>query len=319
MKTPMHVVLGASGATGRAVVNALLIKNLPCKAVGRSKINPAVETVNANLLDPLQVKKVLENATHVYVCVGLPYQSEVWLRDWPLLMKYVIAACAEYDVKIIFFDDIYMYGPAPLDVPFDENHQQNPTTKKGIARKHTADLLLKALQENKVQGVIGRSADFYGPYAVNSPFYIYFLERMLKGQAPIFMTKTNVPHTYANAIDNANALVALALDPRTYGEVWHLPVGPPVTLEQVMNVINKELKTNFKAKFLPGIVRNVSKFFISSLKEVDEMLYQFNNEYVMSFDKFQKHFPEFLVTPYDQGIKAMINSFQESPTTASLS
>jgi hypothetical protein len=83
-----------------------------------------------------------------------------------------------------FFRQCVYVWPTPLSIPLDENHSQNPTTKKGLARKQTADLLLKAIKDNKVNAIIGRSANFYVPYAANSPLYISFLERMLQGKAP---------------------------------------------------------------------------------------------------------------------------------------
>ena len=47
----LHVVLGASGATGGAVVSELKNKGLSIRAVERSKQVDGVETVFANLLD----------------------------------------------------------------------------------------------------------------------------------------------------------------------------------------------------------------------------------------------------------------------------
>ena len=41
------------------------------------------------------------------------------------------------------------------------------------------------------------------------------------------------------------------------------------------------------------------------------MLYQFETDYMFSYDKFQKQFPKFEVTPYQDGVKNMVVSFQE--------
>ena len=41
------------------------------------------------------------------------------------------------------------------------------------------------------------------------------------------------------------------------------------------------------------------------------MLYQFQSEYIMSFDKFAAHFPDFQVSTYEEGVQEMIASFQE--------
>lgn len=59
-------------------------------------------------------------------------------------------------------------------------------------------------------------------------------------------------------------------------------------------------------------MRKILALFIPMLKEAGEMAYQFNSDYVMSFDKFKRQFPEFKVTPYAQGIREMIRNFKES-------
>jgi nucleoside-diphosphate-sugar epimerase len=310
MSSELHTILGASGAIGRAVIKELQNRKLAIRLVGRSLKIEGIEIMQADLLNSSETKKAIQDSTHVYLCVGIPYRTDVWLKNWPLLMQNVIAACVDANAILIFFDNIYMYGAPPLTIPFDENHPQNPTTQKGIARKQTADLLLKSIKENKLTAVIGRSADFYGPSAANSPFFISFLERMLKNKAPQYLSKPGIKHTYANCMDNGKALVAIALDPTTYGQVWHLPVGEPITIEEVAAIFNKELGTNFKISFLPAIVRKILSLFISPIKEASEMLYQFNDEYIMSFDKFKKHFPNFKVTSYEEGISEMINSFK---------
>jgi nucleoside-diphosphate-sugar epimerase len=310
MENRIHTVLGASGATGQAVIKELRNRNLPFNAIERNKKMAEVETISADLLNRDEAIKAIQHSAYVYLCVGLPYQSEVWAKNWPVLMQNVITACEKAKAKLIFFDNVYMYGPSPLSVPFNEQHPQNPTTKKGRARKQTTDLLLAAIVEHRVQAVIGRSADFYGESAVNSPFYISFLQNMLKGKAPQVLGKKGVPHTYAYSGDNGKALVALALDDQTYGQVWHLPVGKPITFDEVHQMLNGALGTNFTLGYVPKLMRKILSLFIPAITEVEEMLYQFETSYKMNFDKFKKHFPDFHITPYQDGLKNMVQSFQ---------
>jgi nucleoside-diphosphate-sugar epimerase len=311
MNKQMHTVLGASGATGRAVMAALKSRNLTFNTVERSKKLEGVETIIADLLDAAATLKALQHSDYVYLCVGLPYHSKVWAKDWPILMHNVIEACEKAHAKLIFFDNVYMYGPAPLATPFDETHPQHPTTKKGLARKQTTDLLLEAIAQNRVKAVIGRSADFYGAFAVNSPFYISFLQNMLRGKDPQVLGKKGISHTYAYSGDNGKALVALALDESTYGQVWHLPVGEPITFEDVNALLNTALGTNFKLRYIPKIMRKILGIFLPPIVEVEEMLYQFEHNYAMNFHKFKSHFPDFQVTPYKDGITEMVQSFQQ--------
>lgn len=310
MNNELHVVLGASGAIGQAVVAELKLKNLKVRAVERRKKIADVETVNADLLDLDQTVKAIKGSTHVYLCIGLPYRSKVWLEEWPRIMENVIAACESVKARLIFLDNVYMYGPVPLKAPFDESHTQYPTSHKGKARKRIAIMLMEAHDAGRVKAVIGRSADFYGPFAVNSPFYISFLERMNEGKNPQSLGRIDVKHTYAYSLDIGRALVALALDEKTYGQVWHLPVSEPVTVKEVVSKFNKVMGTSYKVSMMPRFLLSILSVFIPLLKEAKEMVYQFDYPYMMSYRKFQNHFPDFKATALEDGIKAMVESFK---------
>lgn len=311
MNNQIHTVLGASGATGRAVIKELQNRGLLIRAVERRRKWQGIETVTADMFDKTEAIKAVQGSSFVYLCIGLPYQSKVWTSDWIRLMQNVIDAAEKANAVFIFFDNVYMYSQ-PLAIPFTEKQSQNPTTQKGLARKQTTDLLLKAMAENRVKAVIGRSADFYGPYATNSPFYISFLQNMLKGKVPQVLGKKGITHTYANTEDNGKALVALALDETTYGQVWHLPVGKPVTFDAINEMLNKGLGTDVKLSYVSKFMRKLLTVFIPPIREVEEMLYQFENPYEMNFDKFKNHFPAFTITSYEDGIKAMVESFNDS-------
>lgn len=192
MSSQLHTVLGATGGVGSAVVAELQKRNLPLRAVEQTKQVPGINTVNADLLDPAGAKTAIEGSTHVYLCVGLLYDIKVWKRDWPCLMQNVIEACSASGARLIFLDNVYMYGPSPLAVPFGENHSQQPISEKGKLRKALADQLMQAFSSGKVKGLIGRAADFYGPGAKNSVFYISVADRMLKGKGPQFISHPGI-------------------------------------------------------------------------------------------------------------------------------
>ena len=308
----MHLVLGGSGGVGQGVVKELITRGLPVKAVERSKDVKGVETIKADLLDAGQAKQAIAGAEFVYLCIGLPYFGAYWTENWPKVMTNVVEACAATNAKLIFLDNIYMYGPAPLPVPFDENTSKEPTSVKGLARKVTEQILLDAMAAGKVKAVIGRSADFYGPAAVNTLFYSTFLTRMAAGKAPQWLGSVTARHTYSYTLDNGRALVELALDDSCYGQTWHLPVGQPIDANNVLDMFNKEFNAQYKLAVIPRFMNIILSAFMSQLKELKEMAYQFNDEYVMSDVKFRQHFPAFQVTSYQQGIKEMVAAYKES-------
>ncbi len=310
MNNQLHTVLGASGAVGQSVLQVLKEKEIPVRAVSRSMKFEGVDSLDADLLNGDEVDKVVAGSGVVYLCVGLEYNTQVWQRDWPLLIDHVIEACSKHGAVLIFLDNVYMYGPAPLQGMFDEGYTENPSTGKGKVRKEIDDKLKAAFRHGKLDGVIARAADFIGPKANNSVFYFSFLERILKNKAPQSLLPRGPKHTYANTIDLGKALVELALEPETYNAVWHLPVGDPVSVDEMMAVFNDVMGTSYKVSYMPKFLKKLIAAFVPVVKEFDEMMYQFEYDYIMSFEKFKKQFPDFKITPYHEAVKHMIESFR---------
>jgi len=305
----LHTILGANGAIGQAVLKELQKRQLDFRLVSRKRMQDFPESITANLLNREEMDKAVKGSQFVYLCVGLPYSTKVWENQWKIIMQNVIDACAKYESKIIFLDNIYMYS-APLPLSFDEKATKNPTSKKGQIRKEISEMLLQAIDLGKVKGLIGRSADFYGEGASNSVLYISILEKMLNGKKPLALSKGNVKHTYADVNDNGRALVELALCEECNGEVYHLPVSRPITLFEIVAIFNEELKTSSKLKVMSTPMLKILSYFIPILRESSEMQYQFEQEYIMSFNKFRSTFPDFHVTPIEQGLKEMVNYFR---------
>ena len=308
LKTQM--VLGGNGAIGKAVVDELKNRNISVKALTLRGTVENTDTVNVDILDIDKFIEVTKDISHIYLCVGLPYQTKVWERDWPIVMKNTIEVCNKNNIKLIFFDNPYMYGPPPLSIYFDENTTQKPISRKGVVRKQIADQLMSAIHNNEVNALIGRSANFYGPNSINSILYISFLERLLQGKNPQLVFPINIKHTFSYTRDIARALVNLANEPSAYGEVWHLPVGEPISVEEINLIFNKNLNTNFEISVLPQPLIAILKLFITSLREVSETLYQFRTPFIMSDAKFMSKFPDFETTSYEEGLSEMINSFK---------
>ena len=309
MQQELHIVLGAAGGVGHALHTYLKQKGLPFLTVQRSE-RPAQEpSRQADLLHRQETIEALKGGTHVYLCTGIPYFSSLWEIQWPQMMQNVIDACLVHRSKLIFLDNMYMYSN-PLPVPFDENTPQNPSTRKGKVRKIVADLLLTAVKTRNLNAVIGRAADFYGPAATNSHFYVSFMERMLLGKAPQTLFKDDVLHTFAYTQELAHALYLLASDPDNTGEVYHLPVTEPVTIGEVVDIFNKELGTKFKPIYLSKFMVSLLSLFIKPIAEIKEMLFQFSEDYEMSTEKFMERYPSFEPITLEQGIRDTVQYFK---------
>ncbi|MEO1217264.1 MAG: NAD-dependent epimerase/dehydratase family protein [Bacteroidota bacterium] len=304
----MHTILGYKGAIGQAVLRDLQSRNLKHRLVSRSANAKIPLEVKADLRYAKETEIAIKGSDFVYLCIGLPYNHKVWEKEWPIIMNNVIDACIRYEAKLIFLDNIYMYSHN-LPIPFDEKTLQQPKSKKGKVRKRISDIFVDAYSNRGLNGLIARSADFYGKGAKNSVFYLSFLDRILDGKRPQLLSVGNVKHTFANVDDNARAMVELALCECCFGQVWHLPVGPLITMNEVLELINDVLNTNFETSVMPNSLKKILPYFIPNLREPLEMQYQFEAKYEMNFNKFKKQFPNFKITPYKEGIRETINWF----------
>ncbi len=305
MKNQLHTVLGSNGAVGQAVVQELQIRNLPYRETSRSNRGNSNISIQADLLKAEDCELAVKGSSHVYLCVGLPYDHKIWESEWEIIMQNVINACSLHNAKLIFLDNIYMYT-SPLPVPFDENTKQEPSSKKGQVRKRIADMVIDAMREQSIEAVIGRSADFYGKGALNSVLYLTFIKRIVKGKNPQLLSLGKSKHTFANVNDLGRALIELALCGECSQQVWHLPVSTPTTMQEILSVINNKLNSNYEIKVMPSLLKKILSLFVPILKEALEMEYQFEQDYVMSDEKFMEKFPNFKVTSHEETVAEMI-------------
>jgi hypothetical protein len=65
----------------------------------------------------------------VYLPVGLKYDLKAWQALWPRIMDNTIEACKRARAKLIFFDNVYMYGK--VSGPMTEETPFNPCAQEG--------------------------------------------------------------------------------------------------------------------------------------------------------------------------------------------
>ncbi|MEI9814000.1 MAG: NAD-dependent epimerase/dehydratase family protein, partial [Acidobacteriota bacterium] len=305
-------VLGAGGGVGLDVLRELELRQIAAKGSARTQ-RPG--WIQADLTDADQTRKACEGASHVYLCAGLLYNRDVWRRDWPRIMDNVIAAAEAAQSRVIFIDNIYMYGPAPLQVPITEEHAQEPPSVKGAIRKQVANNLLAAHRAGRVRAVIARAPDFYGPGATNSVIGQMMIPKMLAGGKPVWLGDPNLNHSFGHIGDIARAMVVLALDDDSYGQVWHTPTSRErISATRIHEILSAE--TGYKGSMfaIPRWSIPILKWFVPVLGEVDEMAYQYFSDYTFSSAKFEARYPDFAITPYEQGLREMVAAYRK-PTS----
>src|ERR1044072_5060696 len=126
----IHTIFGAGGAVADQLLPVLVKNNVKVRLVSRkAKPVTGVEAVSADATDYQQTLKAIQGSYVVYLLIGLPYDARIWKAQWPVIMTNVINACKETGARLIFFDNVYMYGK--VDGWMTESTPYNPITKKG--------------------------------------------------------------------------------------------------------------------------------------------------------------------------------------------
>ena len=306
----MQTILGAGGAIGLELARILPEYTESVRLVGRhpEKVVPSNELFEADLLDSARVTESVQGADVAYLVAGLPYKAAVWRAQWPLVMRNTIAACRASGCKLVFFDNIYMYDRDRL-APMDETTPVRPTSRKGAVRAEIAQQLMDAVAKGDLQGLIARSADFYGPGKQKGSVLTQIVfERLAAGKSAQWLLSADCAHSFTYTPDAARGTAALGNAADVWGQVWHLPTaaGPPTGREWV-EMIAQELRVEPRVQVVSNWLMSVMGLIFPPLKELKEMAYQYDRDYDFVSDKFNRRF-DFEPTPYAQGVRAVIEA-----------
>jgi len=143
----MQTILGAGGAIGLDL--AIELKNFTEKVrlVSRNPryVKGDEDLFKADLLNKHDVIRALEGSEVAYLVPGLQYKSVVWEEQWPRIIENAIESCNRNGTKLVFFDNVYMYGR--VEGKMTEETPYNPISRKGEVRAKIARRLMEASSE----------------------------------------------------------------------------------------------------------------------------------------------------------------------------
>ncbi|HYM90465.1 MAG TPA: NAD(P)H-binding protein [bacterium] len=299
--TELHVVLGASGGAGRAVVRELVARGKRVRAVTRAgALVPGAESARADAASPESVRDAVRGASVVYHCINVPYQQ--WARRLFPIADAIIEAAAAAGAKLVVMDNLYMYGR--VSGPMTERTPRQAQGKKGRLRAALERHLLEAHRSGKARLAIGRASDFLGPQA-RSATMLLVVEPALAGRPASWLGTLDAPHTVSYLPDVGWGLATLGEREEAFGEVWHLPAGPPLTGRQLIEMVFQELGRPARMKVISRPMMLAAGLFSSGIREAIEVLYQFEHPFVMDATKFSRAFGS-RVTPHRDAVRQTI-------------
>jgi len=304
----MQVILGSGGAIGNDLAKELKKYTVKIRLVSRNpkKINDNDELVKCDLTDENALDNALKGCKVAYLTVGLPYTVKTWQEQWPVIVKNTIAACKKHKTKLVFFDNIYMYHPDKLN-PMTEETEISPTSKKGKVRAEIAQMVLDEIKTGKLEALIARAADFYGPGITNSVFNEVVFKNLKAGKKANWFCSLEHLHNFTFTPDAAKTTALLGNTESAYNQVWHLPTVTPLTGKQWIEKVAKELGVEPKTQVASKFIIQVMGLFNPMMKEFVEMLYQWDRDYNFDSSKFETVFT-IKPTPVDEAIKQIIQA-----------
>ncbi len=301
----MHTILGAGGAVANALTRELTNNNETIRLTSRKEIKTGGKNTTwqkADLLSQQDVSAVVKGSDIVYLTAGLVYNKDIWRQQWPIIMQNVMNAVKDAGARLIFFDNVYMYGL--VDGPITEDTPYKPVSVKGEVRAGIAERLMDEVKAGKINATIARGADFYGMGNMNAVLDMMVIDKIAKGERAQWVGDVKKLHNYSYIPDMGKAMYLLGQTPESANQIWHMPTAKPITGKQMLELIGKTYGVEPKYFAINKFMLQLFGLFDKMTKEVVEMYYQFDHDYNFNSDKFEKAF-NFKPTTYEDGLKVL--------------
>jgi nucleoside-diphosphate-sugar epimerase len=306
----MQTILGANGIISTQLAKALIQFTTKIRLVSRHprKVNETDEIFAADLTNPGQTIAAVAGSEIVYLTAGLQYNTKIWQEQWPLIMRNVIDACKKHKAKLVFFDNVYIYGK--VSGWMTETTLSNPCSKKGVVREVIAGMLMNEITQGSITAMIVRAADFYGPNTPMSFASVMIFDNLAKRKKAQWMLNESVKHSFTYTPDAGKATALLGNTASAYNQVWHLPTDKnALNGKEFIALVANEFGIPPNYMTLPRWVLQLVALFNPIVKESIEMLYQSESDYLFDSSKFDTAFT-FKATTYAQGIAEIVKSIK---------
>jgi nucleoside-diphosphate-sugar epimerase len=275
---------------------------------GKAALPGEVELVSGDATDTVFARRASEGASVVYQCLNPPYSQ--WPELFPPLQAGVLEGAASARARLVSMENLYIYG-SPEGNQMTEDMPYAAHTRKGKVRAKMAEDLLAAHKSGKVRVAIGRASDFYGPRVLLSAMGDRVFPQALQGKAVQVLGNPDMPHTYTYVPDIGKALVLLGERDEALGQAWHIPSAETVTTRQFLEMVFDETGYEFKIQSVPKLLLQAMGFFNADLREVSEMLYEFEEPFVLDASKFDTAFGNH-ATPLQEAIRRTVEWYRQN-------
>jgi nucleoside-diphosphate-sugar epimerase len=308
----LHVVFG-TGPVGLTVAEELLGRGQRVRLVNRSgrpgdaPDSPDLEWAIADAMDREATVRAAVSASVVYFALNPEYHQ--WPKYFPTMQANVLEAAKQAGARLVAIENVYMYGPTG-GAPLTEETPPDATTRKGSLRAEMHTNLMAAHARGDVEVAVGRASDFVGPRVLDSALGDRVVPAILSGGKAQVVGNVDLPHTYTYMPDVARALVTLGERAEAVGETWHIPSGGTVTTREYLQLLADAAGTGApRVQVAPKLLLRALGLFNPTIREVIEMLYEFEEPFILDHSKYVAAFGD-PSTPLDQAAAATVEWYR---------
>jgi nucleoside-diphosphate-sugar epimerase len=306
-----RITIFGYGPTGRASAARLLSEGREVIVAQRNAppdLPRGATFAPVDALDREAVVKAVRGSGQFVVTIGFPYSGILWRDVWPRAMSNFVEACKATGGRMVFVDNLYMYGPQIT--PLTETLSLSNYGLKPAARSAATRVWMAAAAAGEARVAALRAPDFYGPGVGLSFLGDTSIGKLAQGKPAIFVGSPGVLHDYAYVPDIARAVTTLLAAPDSaFGQAWHMPCAPTRTTRDILQIAADTLDVKLRISAMPAWMLGPSAMFSPFLRELKEMRFQWDRPYQVDASRFKAAFWSD-VTPFETGVPETARAFR---------
>jgi nucleoside-diphosphate-sugar epimerase len=249
-----------------------------------------VEGMRGDATDRNFCVEAARGASTVYHCMNPPYSARVWADVIPKYVENLIAAAGSAGARLVVLESVYMLGRTSGH-PMNEDTPMNPCSRKGEIRAREAERLFEAHRRGEVRATAGRASDFYGPGATVTHLGDQFWKPVIAGRRGRVLVNPDAIHTYHYVPDVALGLAMLGTaGDDAYGKPWMLPCAPAESMRTLVARFSRYWSRDIGLTVMPRWVMKALGQVVPIIREVNEMMYQWDEPFVIDDQRFRAAF-----------------------------
>jgi len=289
MKNQKVLVTGAGGFVGSHLVEDLVEVGAKVRAFVHynsrndwgmleqldKRILREIEVVAGDIRDADTVRKIVngyEVVYHLAALIGIPYSyhspQDVVDTNIGGTLNILLAALDSDVERVIHTSTSEVYGTAKY-VPMDEKHPLNPQSPYAASKVGADQLALSFYRSFGLPVGIIRPFNIYGPRQSARAVIPAIIIQALKGNR-IHIGSSYPTRDLTFVKDSSSGFVSFAKSKKTIGEVVNLGSGYEISVEKIVDVIekitNKKLKVVIDKKRIRPKKSEVDRLFSNSKK-----------------------------------------------------